>query len=84
MTTATITLPVDIKRMAETRAAAAGFEDADEYVAALILAGAGEPVSEELEAHLLKALQKPGRLMSSADWDAKRRRLEQLHREGKL
>jgi hypothetical protein len=84
MTTATITLPADIKRLAESRAAAAGYDDADGYIAAMILAGAGEPISPELETQLLKSLQKPGRVMTAADWDAKRRQLEDLHREGKL
>ena len=80
----TITLPDHIKRLADERAAAAGFGNTDAYIAALILAGAGEPISEALESDLLKSLQSPGREITAADWDAKRQRLAQLHREGRL
>ena len=41
------------------------------------------PVSEELEAELLRALRTPARETTPADWDAKRRRLIERHRQAK-
>ncbi|HEX4792620.1 MAG TPA: hypothetical protein VH370_02450 [Humisphaera sp.] len=80
----TITLPDEVKRLADARAAAAGYADADQYIAALILAGAGEAISPELESHLLKSLGTPAREITDKDWDARRKRLTDLHDEGKL
>ena len=79
MTSVTINLPDDLKRIADTRAAAAGYANVGEYVGALILADASDPISPELEAHLLKALQTPAKEVSPDYWDAKREKLSDLH-----
>jgi len=39
------------------------------------------PVSEELEAELLRALRTPAREMTPSDWDEKRRRLCEENRK---
>ncbi|HWE93330.1 MAG TPA: hypothetical protein VG269_05090 [Tepidisphaeraceae bacterium] len=75
MPTATITVPDDIKRLADTRAAAAGYSTVGEYVEALILADAGQPIPPELEAHLLNALQSPAKEVTPGYWDEKRSKL---------
>ena len=75
MSTATIQLPTEIERLAVARAAAAGHANVSEYVRALILADAAEPISSALESHLLAALETPARTMTPADWNEKRRAL---------
>ena len=77
--TSTISIPEDIKQLAEARAASQGFSGANEYVQSLILADAAEPIDAALEAHLLRALEEPAIEMTAADWDAKRQRLADIH-----
>ena len=79
MATSTITIPEHIKRLADSGAASHGFAGADEYVQSLIPADAAEPIDAELEAHLLRALEKPGVECTAADWDAKRQKLIESH-----
>lgn len=52
------------------------------YIA--VLEEDGEPISEALEAQLLKSMEAPAREIRPVDWDAKRQRLADLHREGRL
>lgn len=75
MTTATIRLPEEIKQLALARAAASGHPTLDDYLQALIVADAAGPISPELEAHLLAALETPSREMTATDWEEKRRLL---------
>ena len=77
MSATTILLPDEVKRIAEDRAAAAGYADTSSYVQALILADAAEPVDAALEAHLLRAMDTPARPMTPADWDEKRKALNE-------
>ena len=72
---ASIAIPEEIKRLADTRAAAAGYASVGDYVGALILADAGEPVSPELEAHLLASLDTTARQVTAEFWDRKRAQL---------
>lgn len=73
MTTATIQLPEEIKQLALARAAASGHASLDEYLQSLIMADAAHPISPELEAHLLAALETPCREIATSDWEEKRR-----------
>ncbi|MDB5299173.1 MAG: hypothetical protein JWO87_836 [Phycisphaerales bacterium] len=75
MAKATITISDEINRLAETRAAAAGYSSVGEYVEALILADAGQSILPELEAHLVSALQSPVKEITPGYWDEKRRGL---------
>jgi hypothetical protein len=50
-------LPQHLKRIAEQRAAAAGYESIDSYIASLIDADCVAPISEEMEAQLIKGLE---------------------------
>jgi hypothetical protein len=75
MGNSTITLPDHVKQLAEARAAMGGFAGANEYVEALILSDAAEPIGARLEAHLLRAMESPGKQLTPADWDANRARL---------
>jgi hypothetical protein len=79
--TASIAISEEIKRLADTRAAAAGYASVGDYVGALILADAGEPISPELESHLLVALNTPARKVTAEFWDRKRSRLGGEHPE---
>ena len=74
MTSVTISLPQDVKEMADAEAARAGYS-LDEYVARLILSQADRPVDAETEAQLLKGLRSPGREFSAADFEARKQRL---------
>ena len=74
MSNVAIKIPDDIKKLADAQAAAAGYTNVEDYVGALIVADAN-PVSADLESHLVAALQSPSREMSAADWDEKRRAL---------
>ena len=51
-----LTLPDHLKAAAETRAKAAGYASVDEYIASLIEADNVAPISDELEAEVLKGL----------------------------
>ena len=68
---------------AAARAAELGYASVEEYVADLVRADVELPVSEELEAELLRGLQRPAREMTAADWDEKRRWLIERHRNVK-
>src|SRR5688500_15031223 len=74
MTTVTISLPQDVKELAEAEAARAG-HSLDEYVARLILSQADQPIDPATEAQLLKALDLPAREASAAEWQARTDRL---------
>ena len=78
-----VTLTDDERRQAEGRAKELGFPSVEAYVAAVVRADAELPVSEELEAELLQALGTPARDMTPADWDEKRRRLIEQHRQAR-
>jgi hypothetical protein len=79
MSALTITLPEDLQRMAHTRASSIGYKTVADYVGALILADAGEPISAELEEHLLKALKTPSIEVTPAYWQEQKRKLAALH-----
>ena len=75
MPTVNISIPDDVKSIAEAEVFKAG-QTLEEYVANLIIAHADQPVSPEVEAELLKGLESPGREFSAAAWEAKKRRHE--------
>ena len=56
MTTLQLKLPDRLKAAAEARAVSAGYESVDAYIASLIEADEVAPVSDELEAELIKGL----------------------------
>jgi hypothetical protein len=64
-----------VKNIANARAAAAGYANVFQYIDALILADAGEPISPALEAHLLAALKSPPIEVTPEYWDDKRKNL---------
>ena len=78
-----VTLSDDELRQAEARAKELGYSDVEAYVAAVVRADVELPVSEELVASLLLALGTPARELTPADWDEKRRRLVEQHRQAK-
>ncbi|HSU66088.1 MAG TPA: hypothetical protein VLJ39_04420 [Tepidisphaeraceae bacterium] len=78
MATAAIQISEELKELARQRALAAGYANVDEYVRALIVADTTPPISAELEAHLLRALESPAREITPADWDRKRNALSAL------
>jgi hypothetical protein len=80
---AAIELSEDIKRIADQRAADRGYRDVATYVESLIVADAGGPISEELEAHLLKSLQSPGIQVTPEYVESKHRALEEWYRKGR-
>ena len=81
MTMLTISLPDDVKALAEAEAARSG-RSLDEYLARLILAHADQPIDPALEAELLKALDAPGREYFPATWASKKQRFEERHAGG--
>ena len=83
MAITTIRLPDDVKRIADDRAAESGYTDASAYVRALILADADQPISAELEEHLLRARKTPAIEVTPEFREEKYRKLDELHREGK-
>ena len=83
MPTLQVTLTDDERRDAETRARELGFPNVETYARSLIAADVELPVSAELEAELLKGMKSPAREMTPADWDEKRRRLIERHRQAK-
>ena len=83
MPTLQLTLSDDERRLAETRAKELGFPSVEAYAQSLISADVELPISEELEAELLAAMQTPVREMTPADWDEKRRLLIERHRQAK-
>jgi hypothetical protein len=74
MTIVTISLPADVKAMAEAEAARSG-HSLDEYVARLILSQADHPIDPATEAELLKGLQSPAREFSTAEFETRKQRL---------
>jgi hypothetical protein len=74
MPTVTLSLPQDVKELAEAEAARAG-RSLDEYVARLIVSQADRPIDAETEAELLKGLRSPGREFSAADVEARKQAL---------
>ena len=82
MTTVTISLPQDVKELAEAEAARAG-HSLDEYVARLILSQADQPIDPATEAQLVKALDSPAREASAAEWQARKDRLRPSHGGGR-
>ena len=84
MATATIQLPEDIKRIADDRAVESGFADASEYVRALILADTEQPITPEMEEHLMNALKTPAIEVTPQLLAEKHRKLTELHRKGQL
>jgi hypothetical protein len=83
MATLQLTLSDDERRLAETRAKELGFKSVEAYAQSLISADVELPISQELEAELLAAMKTPLREMTPADWDEKRRRLIERHRQAK-
>jgi plasmid stability protein len=80
MATLTIELPDDLRRRIDVRAAEGGYARVEDYLRDFILVNTetdsgAEPISPELEARLLRALDTPLREMTGADWDEKRRAL---------
>jgi len=71
------------QRKAAARASELGYSSLEAYLHSLILADVETPISAELEAELLKGLAKPSREMSPGDWQEKRRRLIEQHRQAK-
>ena len=78
MPTVTISLPEDVKTLAEAEATRLG-QTLEQYVANLIIARADQPVSPPLEEELLKGLDSPPREVSPRSWEDKRRRFEGRH-----
>ena len=77
----TIQLPDDVGKMATQTAKSAGYANVDDYVADLICQS--EPISPELEAELLKGIGLPGRVITPAEWEAKRQALREKVHTGK-
>lgn len=75
MPTVQISLPEDVKALAEAEATRAG-QTLEQYVANLILAHADQPVGPSLEDELLKGLDSAGRELSPQSWEDKKRRFE--------
>jgi hypothetical protein len=71
------------QRLAEGRAAELGYKSLAAYVESLVRADVEVPISEELEAKLLEARKSPGREITPADWEEKRRRLTERFGQAK-
>ncbi len=78
-----LTLSEAEQRDAERRAKELGFSNVEAYAQSLIAADVELPVSEELEAELLRAMKTPLHEMTPADWNEKRQRLIERHRQAK-
>jgi hypothetical protein len=83
MATLVLNLTEDEQRAAKTRAEELGYETLEAYIVSLVSSDAELPVSDQLEGELLKAMATPAREMSPADWNEKRRRLIEQHRQAK-
>jgi hypothetical protein len=77
MATLNLTVPDDVKALAESQAAERGFRSLDAYFASLIEADRAVPVGAELEQEILAGLATPARGMNGADWDDMRRRFRE-------
>ncbi|HEY8667902.1 MAG TPA: hypothetical protein VIL86_14660 [Tepidisphaeraceae bacterium] len=96
MSTIRLTIPDDVKAIAEARAAEAGHSDIARYIESLIRLDAagkdyGAPASlsfsndDELEALLQEAIDGgQAREIADGDWGEKRRRLIERHRPNTL
>ena len=75
MATVQLNLPDRLKAAAEERAAAAGYGSIDNYIASLIEADEASPISDEMEAEILKGLQSGPSVEITPDFlaDVKRR-----------
>lgn len=71
------------RQRSEARAAELGYANVETYLLALLQADVERPLSEEIENELIEALATPAREMTPADWDEKRRRLIESHRQAK-
>jgi hypothetical protein len=76
MATVSISIPDQLKDTAESRAREAGFDSLSDYLCALLMAEAGEPLDAETEAKLLEGLASPAREITRADWEEKMRQVE--------
>ena len=72
-----ITLAEDVHRLANERAAAQGYGNVSDYVAALIRDDTSRAITPELESHLLKALQVPAKEIGPAHLELKRKNLRE-------
>jgi hypothetical protein len=77
ITNGTISLPPDVKAMAEAEAARTG-HSLDEHVARPILSPVDRPIDPATESELLKGLGSPAREFSAADFEAKKLRILRL------
>ena len=94
MTRLSIDIPDDLRAKMELRAAETGHASLEAYLAWLAREDAdsvdyGAPAHlqpqsiEHLEAMLLESMKTPGREMTAADWDEKRRRLNEKYGQQK-
>jgi hypothetical protein len=80
MSAQSIILPSKLNALARKRASERGYGSLDEYVQALIQEDSPAPISDEIEAHLLKSLRSTPRQASRDFWAKKRRELKRVHR----
>ena len=71
----TIEISDELREKVHQRAVELGYSKVEEYVEWLIRGDTEVPVSQELEAELLKALESPARELTPAMWAQKRQRL---------
>jgi hypothetical protein len=71
-------LPDRLKTLAETRAADAGFDSLDAYIASLIESDEAVPLSAELDAELIAGLDSgPAFEVTAGFWDDLKRRVRE-------
>ena len=78
-----LNLSAEEKRRATARASELGYSSVEAYLQSVILADLESPLPKNLEAELIKALDKPSREISPGEWQEKRRRLIDKHRRAK-
>ena len=83
MPTLQLTLSDEERSRAETRAKELGFSSVEAYAQSLLATDVELPISDKLEMEILAAMKTPAREMTPADWDEKRRRLIERHRQAK-
>jgi len=83
MPNANLNLSAEDKTKAAARASELGYASVEAYLHSLIIEDLESPLGEELEAELLKALDKPSHEISPGDWQEKRRRLIEKYRQAK-
>ena len=81
MATVTIEVSDDVKRRIDIRAKESGYAGSEQFLQAIVEASVIElpPLSPEFEAELVKGLDAPGRVMTAADWEQKKRDLVEWH-----